>query len=159
MDDDIELIEAYCDARDRALAVHETGHTVVACALGADVLFVEIDLATGHGKSRSRTFDDDEIKNIAVCVAGCAAEHVFDARTSRSNKIGDYRAMRQLLSRLPEADRRAARAEGYRLADAILRENAAKIEGIVAELMARRWSDGTAMVRIEGNDLKALLDA
>jgi hypothetical protein len=125
--------------------------------LGAEVLFVEIDLATGDGGSRSSTFDDDQTKNLAVCVAGCRAEHAFDARASRKTKKGDFRMMRQLLSCLPEADRRAARAEGYRLADAILKENATNVENVVAELMARRWKDGTAMVRIGGDELIALL--
>jgi hypothetical protein len=155
---DVELIEAYLDARDRALMVHEAGHAVVARALGADVLFVEIDLATGDGGSRSSTFDDDQIKNLAVCVAGCRAEHAFDARASRKTKKGDFRMMRQLLSCLPETDRRVARAEGYRLADAILKEKQTDVEDVVAELMARRWKDGTAMVRIEGDELIVLLD-
>jgi hypothetical protein len=157
-EDDIELFEVYLDARDRALAVHEAGHTVVARLLGAKVLFVEVDLATGNGGSRSSDFGDP-IKNLAVCVAGCRAEHAFDARASRRTKVGDYRMMRQLLSRVPEADRRAARAEGYRLADTTLREHAAKVQRITDELMARRWKDGAALVRIEGDELIALLDA
>lgn len=57
------------DADNRALAIHEAGHAVVARALGADVVFVEIDLATGNGGSRSSVFADN-IKNLAVSVAG-----------------------------------------------------------------------------------------
>jgi hypothetical protein len=79
-DDDAELID-YLEAMDRGLAVHEAGHTVVAGALGALVLFVEIDLATGNGGSRSSKFDDDQIKNLAVCVAGCRAEHLLETPT------------------------------------------------------------------------------
>lgn len=75
--------EARADAKNRALAVHEAGHTVVARALGAEIVFVEIDLVTGNGGSRSSTFDDDQIKNLAVCVAGCRAEHLLDARDRR----------------------------------------------------------------------------
>jgi hypothetical protein len=86
-------------------------HTVVARALGAEVLFVKIDLATGNGGSRSSTFDGDQIKNLAVCVAGCRAEHLLDARALRKTKIGDFRLMRELLAGLPKPERRAARHE------------------------------------------------
>jgi hypothetical protein len=64
---------------------------------------------------RSSTFDDNEIKNLAVCVAGCRAEHLLDAYALRKTKIGDFRLMRGLLARLPETERRAARAAGYQL--------------------------------------------
>lgn len=156
-EDAVELFVAHFDARDRALTVHEAGHAVVARALGADVLFVEIDLTTGNGSSRSQDFFD-QVNNLAVCVAGCRAEHAFDARSSRRTKISDFRKMRKLLLDLPEADRRAARAEGYRLAEATLREQAAKVKRLADELMARRWEDGTDTVRIEGDELIALLN-
>jgi hypothetical protein len=155
-DDDAELTD-YLEAMDRALAVHEAGHTVVARALGAEVLFVEIDLATGNGGSRSSTFDDDQIKNLAVCVAGCRAEHLLDAHKLRKTKIGDFRLMRELLARLPGPDRRAARAAGYRLADEILQAKADIVCRIADELLARRWKADTTVVRIEGDELIALL--
>lgn len=156
-EDAIELFVAHFDARDRALTVHEAGHAVVARALGADVVFVEIDFATGNGSSRSQDFSD-QVHNLAVCVSGCRAEHAFDARSPRRTKISDFRKMRKMLSALPEADRRAARAEGYRLAEAALREHAAKVQRLADVLMARRWEDGTDTVRIEGDELLELLD-
>ncbi|KRQ98318.1 hypothetical protein CQ12_39740, partial [Bradyrhizobium jicamae] len=134
----VELFVAHFDASHRALAVHEAGHAVVARALGAQVVFVEIDLMTGNGRSHSQNFVE-QVNNLAVCVAGCRAEHAFDARSSRRTKISDFRKMRRLLSDLPGADRRAARAEGYRLADAMLRQHAAKAHRLADELMARRW--------------------
>ncbi|QQN63005.1 hypothetical protein JIR23_26235 [Bradyrhizobium diazoefficiens] len=155
-DDDTELID-YLEAMDLALTVHEAGHTVVARALGAEIVFVEIDLATGNGGSRSRTFDDDQIKNLAVCVAGCRAEHLLDARSLRRTKIGDFRLMRALLARLPDAERRAARAAGYRLADEILKANADAVRRVADELLARRWKANTTVVRIPGDELIALL--
>ena len=144
------------DAMDRALTVHEAGHAVVAHILGAEVVFVEIDLATGNGGSRSSNFAD-QVKNLAVSVAGCRAEHVFDAPALRKTKIGDFRVMRQLLSRLPEAERRAARAEGYRLADETLKANADVVRGIADALLARRWIGAGTIVRIERDELIALL--
>lgn len=157
-EDGVDLFEAHFDARDRAVAVHEAGHAVVASALGAQVLFVEIDLTTGDGRSHSQNLVE-QVNNLAVCVAGCSAEHALDARSPRRTKISDFRKMRNLLSELPEADRRAARAEAYRLADVMLRQHAAKLQRLADELMARRWEDGTDTVRIEGDELIALLDS
>jgi hypothetical protein len=110
-------------------------------------------LATGNGGSNSCTFDDDT-KNIAVWVAGCRAEHAFSAPSPRSTKMGDFRAMRKLLARIPEAERRAARAEGYRLADEALRANADVVLRDADALLSRRF-DFSA--RLEGEKLAALL--
>jgi hypothetical protein len=156
-DEDDADLHNWLEAMDRALAVHEAGHTVVALALGAEVVFVEIDLATGNGGSRSSKFDDDQTKNLAVCVAGCRAEHLLDTPAPRKTKIGDFRLMRELLSCLPEAERRAARGQGYRLADATLKANAEAVRTIADELLARRWKADSAVVRIEGDELTALL--
>src|SRR5690242_15943586 len=133
--DAIKFFEVMLD--DRPLAVHEAGHAVVAHCLGADVAFIEIDLLTGNGGSRSCTFDDEQIKNLAVIVAGCRAEHLFDARAPRKTKRGDFRKMRELLASLPEAERRFARAAGYRLADETLKENADAVRRVAEELLAR----------------------
>ena len=54
---------------------------------------------------------------------------------------------------MPEAARRAARAEGYRLADAILKDKATTVENVVDVLMAGRWKNDTDMVRIERDEL------
>jgi hypothetical protein len=155
-DDDDEEIRNFLEAQDHALAVHEAGHTVVARALGGVVVFVEMNLATGDGGSRSSTFVEP-FANLAVCVAGCRAEHIFEARSARSTKRSDFRAMRRLLSEIPKAERRAARAEGYRLADEILKANADIVRGLAEALMARRWSSEDATVRIEDVELEALL--
>jgi hypothetical protein len=152
-DDDLDGLTEYLYAQNLALAIHEAGHAAVARALGADVAFVEIDLATGDGGSNSCTFDDDT-KNIAVCVAGCRAEHAFKARSPRSAKMGDFRAMRKYLARIPEAERRAARAEGYRLADEMLTANADVVRRIADALLSRQFSFGA---RLEGAELAALL--
>jgi hypothetical protein len=143
-------VTALLDAEDRALAVHEAGHAVVARALGAEVAFIEIDLGTGNGSSRSGDFAD-QIKNLAVCVAGCRAEHVLkEPALGRKAKESDRKKMRKILSSLPEAERRAARAEGYRRAEAILMGNANVVRRIAHELRTRNG-------RIEGDELSALL--
>jgi len=155
-DDDAEFWFNSLEAMDRALAVHEAGHAVVAHGLGADVVFIEIDLNTGDGGSRSSNFADD-IRNLAVCIAGCRAEHLLEAPASRKTKTADFRLMRELLSRFPESKRRAARAEGYRWADEVLKVKEDVVRRIAGELLARRWSSEDATVRIEGEELAALL--
>jgi hypothetical protein len=150
--DDVATSNAH-DADERALAVHEAGHAVVARALGADVVFVEIDVGTGNGGSRSSVFADN-IKNLAVCVAGCRAEHAFGASSPRSTKKGDLRLMRTLLLCFPEAERRAARAKSYQLADVNLKANADVVSRIADALFARRFAD---RARIEGDELAVLL--
>jgi hypothetical protein len=155
-DDDEADLHNFLHAQDHALAVHEAGHTVVARALGGGVVYVEMDLATGDGRSRSSKFVEP-FANLAVCVAGCRAEHIFEVRSARSTKKGDFKEMRRLLSEIPKAERRAARAEGYRLADEILMANADIVRGLVEALMARRWSSEDAVGRIEGVDLAALI--
>ncbi len=154
-DDDLDLTDNP-EAMDRALAVHEAGHAIVAWALGADVVFVEIDIATGNGASRSSNFDDGQIKNLAVCVAGFRAEHLLDASTLKQTKKGDFRLMRELLSSLPKAERRAARVQGYQLADETLNAKADVVRRIADELLARRWIGDDTIVRIEGDELIAL---
>ena len=155
-DDDEADLHNELEAMDRALAVHEAGHSVVAQALGAEVVYVEIDLGTGNGGSRSSEFDD-QIKNLAVCVAGCRAEHLLDAPALRKTKIADFRLMRELLARLPEAERHAARVAGYQLANETLKANADAVRRVADELLDRRWKADTTVVRIEGDELIALL--
>jgi hypothetical protein len=62
--------------------------------------------------------------------------------------------MRKLLSHYPEADRRAARAEGYRLADVTIKAKVDVVQRIADALFARRFKD---KARIEGNELDTLL--
>ena len=154
-DDDKIALSNFLDADDRALAIHEAGHAVVARALGAEVVFVEIDLATGNGGSRSSVFADN-IKNLAVSVAGRKAEHAFAAlalRSTRTEEMSthDLQQMEKLLLRFPEAERCAVRAASYRLATENLTANADVVHRIADELLARE--------RIEGEELAALLAA
>jgi hypothetical protein len=158
MTDDDDEINSFLDAQECALAVHEAGHAVVAHALGATVVFVEADFGTLDGRSQNSNFTD-HIKNLAICVAGCRAEHVFKAPALRSTKKGDFREMRKLLSHFPHSERRAARAEGYRMSDVTLKANTDGVRRIADELLARRWVHADPTVRIEGNELAVLLSA
>lgn len=112
------------DADERAAAIHEAGHAVVAHALGADVSFVETDVGTGNGVSCSRNLGDNS-KTLAVLVAGYKAEVAFAAHELNLSKMLaahavrpklDYQQMQEPLLRLPEVERLAAlvKALGWR---------------------------------------------
>ena len=117
MADDTEIIAISnaLDANDRALTVHKAGHAAVAHGLGAELCFVEIELATGNGWSRSSVFDDN-VKNLAVCVAGCRAEHAFGASSPRATKIGTLETCGKYCrtSPRPSAAQHAQKATGWR---------------------------------------------
>lgn len=160
MGDDDECVDIRhpLDTADYALAVHEAGHAVVACALGAEVLFVEIDLNTGGGSTCANRFTEAS-ENLAVHAAGGRAEQLITAPTPKSNKKCDHRMMRQELMRLPKSERRAALAEGYRLADQKLKlkANAAVVRKIAKRLFDRKPAAADGKPRIKGDELAALL--
>jgi len=150
------------DADDRALAIPRAGHAVVAHALGADVVSVEIDVDTGNGNTETRDEIADKIENLGVCVAGFKAELAFTAKELRLSKklaahtvrsTRDYQQIQKLLLRLPEVERLGALVEGFRLADVTLKANADVVHRIADMLFARRFS-GNA--RIERDELSGL---
>lgn len=164
MSDDADKIAVSnaLDADERAAAIHEAGHAVVAHALGADVLFVEMDVGTGNGASCSRDLGDNS-KTLAVIVAGYKAELAVAAHELNVSKMfaahavrptGDYQQMQELLLRLPELERLPALVEGFRLADEKLKANADVVSSIADALFARRFAD---KARVDGDELAALL--
>jgi hypothetical protein len=141
---------------DYPLAVHEAGHAVVAHKLGAFVESVQIDVGTGNGECRWRTFDvADQARNLAVCVAACAAERLLDARTHRDVKKDDRATVKEILSGLSIAESFAVLAAGYEQARETLTTHANVVRKVADELVARRT--GT-IVRIKGSELIELLD-
>jgi hypothetical protein len=166
-DDESDSLQVKLDnflyAEARALAIHEAGHAVVARALGANVVSVVVNFRsrdrTGDGKTTTSGEFADHTKNLAVCVAGCRAEHTFESFTPRKMKKGDYRQIRRLLlQHFAVTKRRAARAKGYRDADETLTENRAVVLGLADALLARRSNAKIgAKARIEGAELAVLL--
>ncbi|MGJ4899443.1 hypothetical protein ACQR2B_31015 [Bradyrhizobium oligotrophicum] len=156
MEDAERTLNNFLNAEARPYAVHEAGHAVVARALGGDVLLVEMDSFTHNGgKMDCRTLFT-VVEDLAVCIAGCGAEHLLDARTSRAAKAGDRARVRKLLAPLPEAEGCAALAEAYRLANEKLMANADGLRMIADELMRKSIKD--RVVRIERDQLLLLLD-
>lgn len=161
-DEDTVSVSIALDADERAAAIHEAGHAVVAQALGADVSFVEMDVGTGNGASCSRALGDNS-KTLAVLVAGYKAELAFATHELMlSNMLTahavrpqhDYQQMQELLLRLPEMERLAALVEGFKLADEKLKANVVIVHRIADALFSRRFED---KARIEGNELDVLL--
>src|SRR5690242_10622055 len=90
----------FLKAEARPYAVHEAGHAVVAHRLNGYVLFVEMDSLAQHGGETSCKPFADKIEDLAVCVAGCGAEHLLEEFTRRKAKKNDVKRMRKLLSTL-----------------------------------------------------------
>jgi hypothetical protein len=169
-DEDIINVRNALDADERALTIHEAGHALVAHALGADLVFVEVyvsrpnpdDGKMGGGKTCYREPFADDVKSLAVCVAGYKAELAFAADEQRVAKMlaregrlaGDSKQMHELLFRFPEAERLAALVEGFTLADVNLQANEQAVRNIADTLFERRFTDPA---RIEGNELAGLL--
>jgi len=138
--------------------------------LGADLVLVEVHVSRpnpddgkmGGGKTCSREPFTDDIKSLAVCVAGYKAELAFASDEQRLAKMferegrlaGDSKQMQELLSRFPEAQRLAALVEGFTLADVNLQANEQAVRDIAGALFERRFADAA---RIEGDELAALL--
>lgn len=169
--EDIINLRIALDADERALTIHEAGHAAVAHALGANLVLVEIyvgypnpdDGKLGGGKTGYREPFTDDVKSLAVCVAGFKAELAFAAEEQKLAKVfaregrlaGDSKQMQELLLRFPEAERLAALVEGFSLADEKLRANEQTVRNIADTLFERRFAN---VARIEGDELIALLD-
>jgi hypothetical protein len=99
----------------------------------------------------------DDAKNLAVLLAGPGAELIFAKPRHRETLEGDFRRIRELLALLSGSQRRIVLAEARRLAETKLRANADTVHRIADALLDRRRWDRDAMVRIEGEELTALL--
>jgi hypothetical protein len=147
------------DADDRALALHEAGHAVVAHATKRQVKWIEVRFASGGGKTETGSEEITIDKALAICFAGSHSEKLFGVATAQIaiRCEDDVRVEQRLLAVLPERERLDTCAKGYRLADVILKANADVVRRIAEELLARRWKSADAVVRIEGNELATLL--
>jgi len=170
-DEDTITVRNALDAEERALTVHEAGHAVVAHALGAVLVLVEVyvshpnpqDGKMGGGKTCCREPLSDDVKSLAVCVAGYKAELAFAADEQRLANMfaregrlaGDSKQMQELLLRFPEGERLAALVKSFGLADEKLKANERAVRKIADALFERRFADSA---RIEGDELAALLD-
>jgi hypothetical protein len=107
----------------RGLAYHEAGHAIVASALGLRVIKVQI--GTEDDPSAGKTCIDPDASlcltdGLAVCLAGKAAEELFDTPAhARAWHLDRLRAD-QLLEQVSEDFRTAQKHAGYQRARSIL---------------------------------------
>ena len=92
------------------------------------------------------------MEDLAVCIAGCGAEHLLGARTPKTAKASDRKRARKLLSQLSESVSRAAMAEAYRLADEKLTAHEDDVRKIADEFL-HKWRVPDHTVRIERDEL------
>jgi hypothetical protein len=114
----------------------------------------------GRGKTETENEEITIDKVLAICVAGSRSEEVFGVATPQITiRCEDDAGMEQrVLALLPDQIRLVTRAKGYRLADTILNANPDAVHRIVDALLSRRWIDANTAVRIERDELIALLD-
>ena len=94
------------------------------------------------------------------CSLRCGLQGRACFRRARTAKNKARRLQEDATTALACARSRAPSGASGRLplADAILKEKATTVENVVAVLMARTWKNDTDMVRIERDELLALLD-
>ncbi|MGY4465581.1 hypothetical protein ACVWWK_001263 [Bradyrhizobium sp. LB9.1b] len=124
----------------RSVAYHEAGHAVVALALGLRVARVEIFQGDYSGGTDTAHVDHLPLDHrIAICVAGMAAEKMFDAPSSHDlAHIGDHGRVVELLNGIDEAAGDELRDRGHQRAWDLLKAHAGDVENIAAELFLTR---------------------
>jgi hypothetical protein len=122
----------------RGAAYHEAGHAVVATALGLVVTTVEIR-ADGGGKTTTVPLLELCIEQqVAVCLAGEAAETLFDAPTHSRARLLDWYEVDKLLATFDAPLRLATEQSAYRLAEALLTKHKEQVVRVAEHLMLHR---------------------
>jgi ATP-dependent Zn protease len=89
----------------RGVAYHEAGHAVVALALGLHVARVEIfDMDYSGGADVAGADSLALVDQIAVCLAGVNANHMFKAPSHELAAFSDHARVYNLISDIAEAD-------------------------------------------------------
>ena len=129
----------------RGVAYHEAGHAVVALALGLAVARVEIFHEDYSGAADVETSDHlPLVDQIAICVAGMAAEEMFGAHALHEMAhMGDHGKVIELIQDIDEADGDVMRGNGHQRAWDLLKAHASRVEDIAAQLLAARRIDLT----------------
>ncbi len=126
----------------RGVAYHEAGHAVVARALGLRVARVEIFAEDNSGGTDIADAGDlPLVDQIAVCLAGANANHMFNAPSHDLADFGDHVRVSNLVEGLTEAKGDALRDKGHQRAWDLLGAHASSVENIAAQLLAQRKID------------------
>ncbi|MEY9394354.1 ATP-dependent Zn protease [Bradyrhizobium japonicum] len=127
----------------RGVAFHEAGHALVAMALGLHVARVEIIEEDHSGGTDAEDPQHLPIEDqIAICVAGMAAEEMFDAPSSHElAHMGDHGRVIELLDGIDEVAGNELRDRGHQRASDLLKAHAASVEAIAGQLLVHRKID------------------
>ena len=128
----------------RGVAYHEAGHAVVALALGLCVARVEIFAEDNSGGTDIADAGDlPLVDQIAVCLAGINANHMFKAPSHDLADFGDHVRVSNLVEDLTEAEGDVLRENGHQRAWDLLEDHARAVDDIAARLIAERKIDLT----------------
>ena len=139
----------------RGVAFHEAGHAVVALALGLPIARVEIfqeDYSGGTDVDVEEAAHLPIEDQIAICVAGKAAEQLFNAPSSHElAHFGDHGRVIELLDEIDETTGDELRDKGHQRAWDLLKAHARSVEDIAAQLLAHRKIDLSGYVLDQAN--------
>jgi hypothetical protein len=132
----------------RGIAYHEAGHAVAALALDLVVARVEIFHEDHSGAADVQTSDHlPLVDQIAICVAGMAAEKMFDAHALHElAHMGDHGKVIELIMDIDETEGDVLRDRGHQRAWDLLKVHASSVKDIAAQLLAERKIDLTGYV-------------
>ena len=115
----------------RGVAYHEAGHAVVALALDF-VAVLQIFHEDHSGAADVETSDHlPLVDRIAICVAGMAAEEMFDTHALHElAHMGDHGRVIELIKDIEEAEGDVLRDNGHQRAWDLLKAHASSVEDI-----------------------------
>jgi Peptidase M50B-like len=132
----------------RGTAFHEAGHAVVAWSLGLKVRDIHIsdDDASGGAKIECPA-KLPFIEQLAICIAGYAAEKVFGCPAHENAAAEDRQMVLGLLKGIPEDQAVSLRDEGYNCARNRLETHTDKVLKLVERLVESGYVDGREFKR------------
>ena len=122
----------------RGAAYHEAGHAIVGVKVGRSLSRIEIGLGGDDSAGRT-TFNDTRplplVDRLAICLAGEAAESIFNAPLSPRARLLDRYEADKLLEELSENEALERKREGCDHACQILKSNEKEVVQLADELI------------------------
>lgn len=133
----------------RGAAYHEAGHAIVGVKVGRSLSRVEIGLGGDDSKGET-TFKDTRrlprVDELAICLAGKAAETIFSSPLSTRARLRDRYQADQLVEGLSENEAVQCEHEGWDRACQILKSNEKEVHRLASELIANGKVDYDASI-------------
>jgi ATP-dependent Zn protease len=127
------------EADRRGAAFHEAGHAVVAWALGLPVGEIEIGMDGDDAAGRCQIGDSTHlpiVDQLAICLAGIEAQHLFDCPTHELAGAGDFgKVIEMIEDGISEAESRRLRDAGYQRAHSLLNAHKEEVRALAALLV------------------------